>query len=34
MTKTDGQTTAIAGQPVTYTIAVSNAGPATRLGAA
>ena len=29
ITKTDGQTTAAPGQPVTYTIAVSNAGPAT-----
>jgi uncharacterized repeat protein (TIGR01451 family) len=28
VTKTDGQTTAAPGQPVTYTIAVSNAGPA------
>jgi uncharacterized repeat protein (TIGR01451 family) len=27
ITKTDGQTTAVAGQPITYTIAVSNAGP-------
>jgi uncharacterized repeat protein (TIGR01451 family) len=29
VTKTDGQATAVPGQPVTYTIAVSNAGPAT-----
>jgi uncharacterized repeat protein (TIGR01451 family) len=33
ITKTDGQTTAVAGQPITYTIVVSNAGPNTANGA-
>ena len=34
VTKTDGQTTAVPGQPVTYTITVSNAGPTAAAGAA
>jgi uncharacterized repeat protein (TIGR01451 family) len=33
VTKTDGQTTAIPGLPVTYTIVVTNAGPAAAAGA-
>ncbi len=33
ITKTDGQTTAVAGQPVTYTIVASNAGPSAVTGA-
>ncbi|NLF73134.1 MAG: DUF11 domain-containing protein, partial [Candidatus Anammoximicrobium sp.] len=33
ITKTDGRTTAVPGQTVTYTIVVSNAGPATAAGA-
>jgi uncharacterized repeat protein (TIGR01451 family) len=33
VTKTDGQTTAVPGQPVTYTIVVSNAGPDPVVGA-
>jgi uncharacterized repeat protein (TIGR01451 family) len=33
VTKTDGQTTAVPGQPVTYTIVVSNAGPYAAAGA-
>ncbi len=34
VTKTDGQSTAVPGQPVTYTITVGNAGPFTANGAA
>ena len=34
VTKTDGQTTAVPGQPLTYTITVSNAGPTSVVGAA
>ncbi len=33
ITKTDGQTTAVPGTPVTYTIVVSNAGPSAAIGA-
>jgi uncharacterized repeat protein (TIGR01451 family) len=33
ITKTDGATTAVPGQPVTYTITVTNAGPSAVLGA-
>jgi uncharacterized repeat protein (TIGR01451 family) len=33
VTKTDGQTTAVPGQPVTYTIGVANAGPDDAAGA-
>ncbi len=33
ITKTDGQTTAVSGSPVSYTIVASNAGPSTATGA-
>ena len=33
ITKTDGQTAAVPGDPITYTIVVSNAGPSTIVGA-